>query len=79
MMTTGYIVVAPATPGAAPREQSEHRTLAAARREADKYSGRRDLTCLDVRIVRAVGPRNGSRDRPDGRERKFVEYAGPQR
>jgi hypothetical protein len=75
MTTTGYIVVAPYTPGAEPVEVSEHRTLAQARTEAFRYQDRRpDLRGQDVRILRALGRKNGSRDCPDGRERKFVEY-----
>ncbi len=79
MKTTGFIVSAPSVPGAVPTEQSEHRTLADARIESRNWHSRKDLKAHDVRIDRALGPKNGSRDNPDGRERVFVEYAGPTR
>jgi len=71
--TSGFVVVAPATPGAIPTEQGEFSTLSAARREAMKYNARKDLRTMDVWIMRCVGRKNGSRDNPDGRERQFVE------
>lgn len=70
-----YVLIAPWTPGATPREVFEG-SLRECRNEAAKYAARRpDIKRgVDLRIDRCVGRKNGSRDVPDGRPRVFVEY-----
>ena len=60
-----YIVSAPTSPGDSATEHGRFETLRDARRGADAFANRDDLTYQDVRIERL----NGS----------LVEYAGPSR
>lgn len=71
-----FIVCAPMYSNDLPREMSEHCSIYAARREAKKYHATVEHE-TDVEILRVVGRKHGSRDMPDGRQREFVEYAGP--